>query len=178
MRKFFWTAVIMGLTVVGFWSCGQRQDPNVVRMFALTEKGTGASLGTVRVEDTPHGLLVTPDLKGLPPGLRGFHVHTEGSCAAGEKDGKNVPGLAAGGHYDPAGSNTHKGPYGGGHLGDLPALYVDAEGKATLPIMAPRLKLSDAKGRALVIHAGGDNYSDKPEMGGGGERIACGVVQD
>ena len=32
--------------------------------------------------------------------------------------------------------------------------------------------------KALVIHAGGDNYRDTPEpLGGGGARIACGVVK-
>jgi Cu-Zn family superoxide dismutase len=29
-----------------------------------------------------------------------------------------------------------------------------------------------------MIHAGADNYSDKPEaLGGGGDRIACGVTK-
>jgi Cu-Zn family superoxide dismutase len=43
-------------------------------------------------------------------------------------------------------------------------------------VPAPRLKLSDIQGRALVIHEGGDNYSDTPENGGGKGRIACGVI--
>ena len=38
------------------------------------------------------------------------------------------------------------------------------------------VKLSDLRGRALVIHEGGDNYTDNPENGGGKGRIACGVV--
>jgi Cu-Zn family superoxide dismutase len=43
--------------------------------------------------------------------------------------------------------------------------------------LAPRLKLSDLKGRALMVHMGGDNYSDKPQaLGGGGARVACGVT--
>jgi superoxide dismutase, Cu-Zn family len=178
MKRAFWIAVLMGVVLVVFGSCGRRPDPNLVRMSALTEKGIGAAIGTVRVEDSPHGLLITPALHSLPPGIRGFHVHEEGSCAAREKDGRMVPGLAAGGHYDPAGTKTHAGPYGEGHLGDLPALCVDQDGRAALPLLAPRLKLSDVKGRALVIHAGGDNYSDNPEMGGGGERIACGVMPE
>jgi Cu-Zn family superoxide dismutase len=34
------------------------------------------------------------------------------------------------------------------------------------------------KGKALMIHAGGDNYADQPKpLGGGGDRIACGVIQ-
>jgi Cu-Zn family superoxide dismutase len=45
--------------------------------------------------------------------------------------------------------------------------------------VAPRIKdVSALKGRALMIHAGGDNYSDAPApLGGGGARLACGVVQ-
>ena len=39
------------------------------------------------------------------------------------------------------------------------------------------LKVADMEGHALMIHAGGDNYADAPKpLGGGGERIACGVV--
>jgi Cu-Zn family superoxide dismutase len=89
-----------------------------------------------------------------------------------------VAGLAAGGHYDPMGAGHHTGPYGDGHLGDLPALYVDAEGKSTHPVLAPRIKVGDLRNRSLMIHAGGDNYSDQPaKLGGGGARIACGVVK-
>jgi len=33
------------------------------------------------------------------------------------------------------------------------------------------------RGRAFVIHEGGDNFSDQPKpLGGGGARIACGVL--
>jgi Cu-Zn family superoxide dismutase len=45
-------------------------------------------------------------------------------------------------------------------------------------VLAPRLKVRDVKNRALMIHAGGDNYSDQPAaLGGGGARIACGVAK-
>lgn len=167
---------ILALMVSLVWACGQHGDPNVIQMNALTEKGTGPAVGTIRVAETDHGVLLTPDLRDLPPGVHGFHLHTEGSCGALEKDGRMVPGLAAGGHYDPKGTGVHQGPYGNGHLGDLPALTATVDGTVTLPVLAPRLKLSDMKGRALVIHAGGDTYSDTPPMGGGGGRIACGVV--
>jgi Cu-Zn family superoxide dismutase len=47
-----------------------------------------------------------------------------------------------------------------------------------MPVLAPRLKVADIKGRSLMIHAGGDNYSDLPvKLGGGGARIACGVIR-
>lgn len=150
----------------------------VVPMHLVDEKGAGASAGEVTVAESKYGLVFTPAMKGLMPGLHGFHVHQNPSCAATEKDGKPVPGGAAGGHYDPAGSNAHGSPWGEGHLGDLPALYVDAQGAATQPVLAPRLKLADLKGRALMVHAGGDNHADHPApLGGGGARVACGVVK-
>jgi Cu-Zn family superoxide dismutase len=85
---------------------------------------------------------------------------------------------AAGGHYDPAATNVHGTPWGDGHLGDLPPLYVEANGAVNQAVLAPRLKLSDLQGRALMIHAGGDNHSDHPAaLGGGGARVVCGVIK-
>ena len=88
-----------------------------------------------------------------------------------------MAGQNAGGHYDPGNTGRHEGPYGNGHLGDLPVLAVNASGAATVPVLAPRVRVSDLLGRSLMVHAGGDNYSDIPAPGGGGgARFACGVV--
>ena len=88
-------------------------------------------------------------------------------------------GGAAGGHFDPSQAGQHGYPWtNDNHLGDLPTLNVDADGMASLPVLAPRLKLEDLSGRAIMIHAGGDNHSDDPApLGGGGARIACGVIE-
>ncbi|ODS31668.1 MAG: Superoxide dismutase (Cu-Zn) 1 precursor [Candidatus Scalindua rubra] len=139
--------------------------------------GEGVQIGHVTAEDTPYGLLLTPSVEELTPGPHGFHIHQNPDCRAIGKGGKMVPGLAAGGHYDPAGTGKHLGPYQEGHLGDLPILWVDSEGNANTPVLAPRVKVSDLMGRSLMIHANGDNYSDIPKkLGGGGARAACGVV--
>lgn len=149
-----------------------------VTMNATDSKGVGKSLGTITMSATRHGTVFTPSLTGLTPGIHGFHIHTNPNCGPAEKAGKVVPGLGAGGHYDPKNAGSHGSPWGAGHLGDLPVLYVTSDGKATTPVLAPRVKFADVKGRALMIHAGGDNYSDKPKkLGGGGARMACGVVQ-
>jgi Cu-Zn family superoxide dismutase len=43
--------------------------------------------------------------------------------------------------------------------------------------LAPRLKVADLWGRAIVIHANGDNYADQPKaLGGGGARVACATI--
>ena len=173
MKKLLIT--IIGLLVAGV---SVQAEELVAPMHLTDSAGIGRAIGTVKATSSPYGTVLTPDLKDLTPGLHGFHVHQNPDCGPGEKGGKTVPGLAAGGHYDPAGAGRHAGPYGNGHLGDLPSLYVDTNGKAGHPVLAPRLKLSDLKGRSLMIHAGGDNYSDNPKkLGGGGARMACGVVK-
>jgi Cu-Zn family superoxide dismutase len=148
-----------------------------VTMHQVDSKGIGNSVGTIRAADHKDGLTLLPKLKGLPAGEHGFHVHENPSCKPMEKDGQNVAGLAAGGHIDPEKAGKHAGPMGKGHKGDLPALVVDDKGMATERMVAPRLKVSDLKGRSLMFHAGGDNYSDDPKPLGGGARITCGVVK-
>ena len=140
--------------------------------------GSVGSLGTLRASDGPQGLVLTPALSGLPPGPHGIHLHQFPSCAAAVgKDGQMGAALAAGGHFDPEATGVHRGPDHAGHRGDLPRLEVAADGTATLPLVAPRLHLSDLPGHSIVIHAGGDTYADQPQpLGGGGLRIACGVI--
>ena len=148
-----------------------------VQMSMVDAKGSATSIGQVSISESKYGLVFTPALKGLPAGMHGFHLHQNTSCDPKEKDGKIIPALAAGGHYDPSDSKRHDTPWGDGHLGDLPALFVDAEGNASQPVLAPRLKTADLAGRSLMVHVGGDNHADNPApLGGGGARMACGVM--
>lgn len=148
----------------------------VVKMNIVDAKGSAQPAGEIAVSESKYGVVFTPALKGLPPGLHGFHVHQNADCGPKEQDGKMTPALAAGGHYDPDNAGRHGAPWGDGHRGDLPPLFVDATGNATQPVLAPRLKMADLKGRSIMIHAGGDNHADHPApLGGGGARIACGV---
>ncbi|MCH9689971.1 MAG: superoxide dismutase family protein [Gammaproteobacteria bacterium] len=127
------------------------------------------SKGTISFKDSPGGLLITPKLHGLPPGPHGFHIHKNPSC--------DNQGTAAGGHLDPQKKHAHQGPYGKGHLGDLPVIYINAEGQANASVIAPRLSIADIEERSVILHAGGDTYSNIPPMGGGQARIACGVTR-
>jgi len=173
MRKIFYLSLLLLL-------CGytlQAADV-VVTMNMVSADGVGKEIGKITASDTKYGLLLKPELTGLPPGQHGFHVHENANCAPAEKEKKMTAAQSAGGHLDPAKTTKHEGPVGEGHTGDLPPLFADADGKASLPVLAPRLKTTDLAGHALMIHAGGDNYSDQPQpLGGGGARIACGVVK-
>jgi superoxide dismutase, Cu-Zn family len=105
-------------------------------------------------------------------------VHEHGSCAphAGQGGAMEAAG-AAGAHWDPQSTGRHLGPEGAGHLGDLPRIDVASDGAVSTSVTAPRINAAaQLRGRALMLHADGDNYSDTPPNGGGGARIACGVI--
>ena len=172
MKRF--TLAILALVV----SAGAQAASDEVEMNLVTPQGVGQSIGTVTITETDKGLEFTPALNALPPGEHGFHVHAKGSCQPAMKEGKPSAAEAAGGHLDPHQSGKHEGPDGMGHLGDLPVLVVNNDGNATDTVVAPRLKkLDEVKGKALMIHVGGDNMSDQPKpLGGGGARYACGVI--
>jgi len=150
-----------------FLSATCHANPITVVLYGTDNAQT--SLGTLDFNDTPYGLLITPHLSQLPPGVHGFHLHEHPDCKA--------HGMAAGSHFDPEKTGTHLGPYATGHLGDLPALFVGVDGTANTPLLAPKLTTKQLQGLTVMLHAGGDNYSDTPALGGGGARMACGIIK-
>ena len=165
MRKLI--GLIALCAISSSWAAGV-----TIEMHRVAKVGQGSKLGTVRAVQYKNGVLFIPQLKGFKasPAIRGFHVHEGSGCS-------NF-GLAARGHLDPKKTGKHLGPYNTqGHLGDIQPLMINKNGTVTLPVFAPKLKLSDISGRTLIIHANRDNYSDKPvAMGGCGDRVACGIV--
>ncbi len=152
-------------------------NAKTVTVNAVSAQGVGPSIGQIQLIDSPAGLVINTNLSQLPPGPHGFHIHEKGSCSPAEKDGKAGAALAAGGHFNPKAAPNHGTPLTG-HMGDLPILQVQTDGTAKVNLIAPRLKLADVQGLAIMVHAGGDNYSDDPKpLGGGGDRIACGVIK-
>ena len=150
-----------------------------VPLLRATAQGPGESAGTVSITNSAGGAMFNLNLTGMPPGPHGFHVHAQGDCGPTHEGDHATPAGAAGGHWDPATTGRHAGPSGDGHLGDLPVLEIGADGHATqASLTAPRITdIEQLRGHALMIHAGGDNYSDQPApLGGGGARIACGVI--
>ncbi len=164
---------VWAVLAASIWIFAAEAEEFTIELHKIDEKGSGEAIGAVGVRDGAAGLELVPNLKNLPAGSHGFHVHENPSCDPGEKDGKFQAGLAARSHYDPEKTGQHLGPLGHGHLGDLPMLVVAEDGTAKTPVTAPRLRAKDLKGRALIIHAEADNYADKH----GGARIACGMAK-
>ena len=129
-------------------------------------------MGTIKISESLLGLQFKVHMSGVSPGEHGFHLHAHASC--------RHHGLGAGGHYDPMHTNRHLGPYREGHLGDLPVIIANKQGIVDMTVLVPRIKqLSLVKGRAIIVHVFGDNYSDNPKpLGGGGPRLACGIIKE
>lgn len=148
-----------------------------IPIYEVTTQGIGKKMGTITLQDSPRGLTIRPQLSDLPSGFHGFHIHEKGSCAPATKNGQIQAALSAGDHFNPLKARSHGSP-NDGHLGDLPVLNVDSTGVAKTVVIAPRLNRALIQGLSIIIHAGGDNYSDRPKpQGGGGDRIACGIIR-
>jgi Cu-Zn family superoxide dismutase len=170
-------SIVAVATLLGAATTARAAKPIKVTLNFVTAEGVGKPAGTVTLKETKDGVTLETNLKDLTPGEHGFHMHEKGSCEPADKDGKKTAAQAAGGHFDPDATKAHKGPAGGGHKGDLPKLTASDKGVAKEKLEVKGLKLADFAGHSLMVHAGGDNYSDTPKpLGGGGERIACGVI--
>jgi Cu-Zn family superoxide dismutase len=143
---------------------------------AALKLADGKDAGTIKMTETPAGVLLKFDLKGLTPGTHGLHVHEVGKC---EGDFST-----AGGIYNPLGAKhgylNDEGPM----AGDLPNVVAAADGTAAAEVLSTFLNLSketddslfDADGSALVLYAKADDYQTDPE-GGAEPRIACGILK-
>ena len=137
---------------------------------AMLRTAAGAEVGRATAMDVAGGIRYTLDVRSMPSGTHGAHIHTTGRCDA--------PDFAsAGGHWNPTamkhGTMNPTGP----HEGDLPNLIVGNDGHGTLGVTVPgetMAALLDADGAAIVIHAGPDDLMTDP-AGNSGGRIACGV---
>src|SRR5580698_6261575 len=138
----------------------------------------GAKVGTATIKAGKDGVQVTVKVTGLPAGDHGIHIHTVGKC-------EGPAFTTAGGHFNPTsahhGANNTADPHP--HLGDLPNLKVDANGKGSLSFAAKGVTLGEGAnslfhdgGTSLVIHAKADDLMSDPS-GNSGDRIACGVIQ-
>jgi len=136
---------------------------------------SGKAVGDVDLVQTPAGVLIKLQVKGIAPGEHAFHIHAVGKCEA--------PFESAGPHFNPT-HQKHGMLSGEGHAGDMPNLHVPQSGELSVEVVNSAISLEKGKpnsvfdndGSSLVIHAKADDYKTDPS-GNAGDRIACGVIQ-
>jgi len=160
----------------------------------------GASAGTVGFSAVPGGTEVDVQLtstRAVTAGrFHGIHVHANDDPANGEgckADAAGAPSTwftAADGHLK-AGTATHTD-----HIGDLPSVLVRKDGTASLRFTTDRFTPTEVVGKAVIVHASGDNFGNIPTgslpdqytanaeaattktaaTGNAGDRMACGLI--
>jgi len=136
----------------------------------------GNPVGTADFVEGPNGVAITANVKDLPPGEHGIHIHEKGKITPDFEAAKE--------HYNPTkakhGFENPEGPHGG----DLENINVAEDGTASYATTAPLLKVNgpenallDSDGSTLVIHEKADDYKTDPS-GESGDRIAAGVIKE
>jgi superoxide dismutase, Cu-Zn family len=130
----------------------------------------GDSVGQVTFVPRDDGkVTVKVSVHDVESGWHGIHIHTAGLCEPDAMDGETEsPFFTAGTHWNPE-ETDH-----GTHPGDIPPLYVTADGKGKGTYVTDRFKvkhLLDEDGSAVILHAGPDNLAHVPaESSTGGNR--------
>ena len=132
------------------------------------------TFGEATFEEAGDRVRVVIFVQGLKPGQEhGLHIHEKGDCSSGD-------GMSAGGHFNP-----HGKPHGlpgskESHVGDLPALKANKQGRANIQVDVDGISLKPGPasiiGRAVIVHADPDDYKTQP-TGNAGARLACGVIK-
>lgn len=133
-------------------------------------------IGQAVFADGPRGMLVNVDVKNLPAGKHGMHIHSKGTCE------HNHDFKTASGHVNTMGAQHGFMNEGGYEDGDLPNLVVGDNGEAHAEFFVSNISISgigaslaDIDGSSLMIHAKPDDHKTQP-IGGSGDRMACGVI--
>jgi len=163
-------AIAAGLLISSAFSAAAQKAVKVEM-----KDGMGNAVGTAELSSAAKGVSIKLDLKNLPPGMHGIHVHAVAKC-------EGPAFTTAGGHLNPDMKHHGLDNPDGPHAGDMLNLTVAADGTAKTTIVAPGVTMGDGPnsifangGTALVIHAMQDDEKTDP-AGNAGARIACGVI--
>jgi len=140
-----------------------KSDSNVTGNVTFTEEN-----GEVKM----HAMMT-----GLEPGVHAIHLHEKSDCSAPD-------GTSTGGHWNP--TNQPHGKWGapeGYHKGDIGNFTADENGNGHVTFSTDEWcigcgdETKDILGKAVIVHAGTDDFVTQP-TGDAGGRVSCaGVIQ-
>ena len=186
----FATTLIVGATslaVSGGSASGHGWDA-----VAVLRDASGAKVGKIKFDGDRHGTVVKVSLHDItigPDTYHGLHLHANDTGGPCDPTAAAGPFTNVGGHWNPT-NKAH-----GSHAGDLPSVLVLTNGSGTARSVTGRFDPAEIEGRAVILHAGPDNFANIPTRyvagvppvagpdaattaaGDAGGRIACGVIE-
>lgn len=172
MRAAMVSGLLCSVLMAGCWEEELEQGHPVATALIEPRSGNTTLTGSATFVQNDEGVLtLTVELTDAPPGEHGLHLHQVGDCSADNAS-------SAGAHWNPEG-HMHGMPDHESHLGDLGNIKVDEDGHGKLVIRKEGWRAGDGsefdvKGKAIVVHAGVDDFSDP--AGNSGSRIGCGEI--
>jgi len=194
------SAVVAVATAVGVGVAAQA-DASGWKARATLRGADGTEIGQVTFQGKDDETEVRLRLEHLPSNwttdaFHGFHIHandtgTDQGCVADPAAAPNLWFLSADGHWKIDGQNH------AGHHGDMPSVLVNGDGSAQMEFVTGRFDPAAIVGRAVIVHAGADNFGNVPlgsatnqytanseaattatkNTGNAGDRLACGVIE-
>ncbi len=145
--------------------------------FNMEPKSGSEVVGTVTFTDEDGTVTMVAELSGLEPGEHAIHLHEKADCSS--DDGKST-----GGHWNPTAEPHGKwGAEEGYHRGDIGNFTADEEGNARVEFSTDLWCIGcedstkNILGKAVIVHAGVDDYTSQPS-GAAGARVSCtGIIE-
>jgi Cu-Zn family superoxide dismutase len=143
----------------------------------LEPKSESTVTGTVVFNEEEDGKIrMVAMLEGLESGTtHAMHIHEKADCSS--PDGKST-----GGHWNPtAEPHGQWGDAAGFHKGDIGNLTADENGRAFIEFSTDEWCIGcgdtnkDILGKAIIVHAGSDDFTTQP-TGAAGGRVSCGGI--
>lgn len=191
-------AVALGAVLIGGLVSATTAGANTKSAKASLTTADLTKVGNIEFKTERGHTEVRVRLTGVPgvDAFHGFHIHandvaTNGDgCIADPSAAASTWFVSADGHYNPTGQ-THSH-----HVGDMPVVYVNADGSVETRFRIDKIDPGDLAGKVVILHAGADNFGNIPlgvgatqytansadattataKTGNAGDRVACGVI--
>ncbi len=143
--------------------------------FTLESKSESTATGEVTFAEVDGLIALNATLTGLTEGVHAIHIHQTADCSSAD-------GKSTGGHWNP--TNAPHGKWGdanGFHKGDIGNFTADSEGNGSVSMSTNEWcigcgdETKDILGKAIIVHAGTDDYTTQP-TGAAGGRVSCGGI--